>query len=383
MKKPTVNTEFMVLKTRLNKPMKKVGMIGCGNISQAYFDAAKDLNDIEIVACADLNMEVAQAKAEENGCKAVTVDEILADPEIEIILNLTTPQGHAPVNTAALLAGKHVHCEKPYAVTREEGKAVLALSKEKGLMTGCAPDTFLGAGHQTARKMIDDGWIGKPIAGTAFMMCPGHEAWHPNPEFYYLKGGGPMFDMGPYYITALVNMLGPAKKVAAICGRALEERTCTSESRSGDKMPVEVTTHLAGTIEFVNGAIITVIMSFDIKKNSLPPIEIHGTAGSMRVPDPNGFGGSVQVFRPGNKEWKEVPHSHPYPGNMRSIGAADMAAAIDDGRTNRCSGDVAYHVLDIMHAFDESSETGTHVVLESTCERPAALPMAVDAGELS
>ncbi len=362
--------------------MKKVGMIGCGNICQAYFNAAKQLDSIEIVACADLDMEAAEAKAEENGCKAVTVDAILADPQIDIILNLTTPQAHASVNTAALQAGKHVHCEKPFAVTREDGKAVLELATEKGLLTGCAPDTFLGAGHQTARKLIDDGWIGRPIAGTAFMMCPGHESWHPNPGFYYLKGGGPMFDMGPYYVTALVNMLGPAKRVSAISGRSFDERTCTSEVRNGEKLPVEVTTHLAGTIEFECGAIITVVMSFDIKKHSMPPIEIHGTAGSMRVPDPNGFGGTVSVFRPGQEGWQDVPHSHGYAQNMRSIGVADMAAAIEGDRMNRCSGEVAYHVLDLMHAFDESSETGKHVVLESTCERPEALPMDLRHGEL-
>lgn len=362
--------------------MKNVGIIGCGNISQAYFNASKNLNAINIVACADLNMDAANAKAEENGCKAMTVDDLLADPSIEIIINLTTPQGHAPVNTAALEAGKHVHCEKPFAVTREEGQAVLKLAAQKGLLTGCAPDTFLGAGHQTARKLIDDGWIGKPIAGTAFMMCPGHERWHPNPGFYYLKGGGPMFDMGPYYITALVNMLGPAKRVSAVAGKSFEERTCTSEARMGDKLPVEVTTHLAGTIEFCNGAIITVVMSFDIQKHSMPPIEIHGTTGSMKVPDPNGFGGKVSVFRAGQDGWQEVPHTHGFAGNMRSIGAADMASAIENDRPNRCSGDLAYHVLDIMHAFDESSETGQHVILQSTCERPAALPLDLPKGEL-
>ncbi len=360
----------------------KAGIIGCGNISQAYFNASKGLDILEIKACADLNMDAAKAKAEENEVQAMTIEDLLADPEIEIVINLTIPQAHAEVNLRALEAGKHVHCEKPFAVEREDGLKVLALAKEKGLMTGCAPDTFLGGGLQTCRKVIDDQWIGKPVAGTAFMSCHGHESWHPNPGFYYQTGGGPLFDMGPYYLTALVNLLGPVKRVSAICGRALDERLATSEGAKGQILPVEVNTHVAGTLEFCNGAIITLVMSFDVWKHSSHFIEVHGTAGSLKVPDPNNFDGDISVFRPGMENWESVPYSHGYTENMRSIGVADMAYAIRSGRANRCSGELAYHVLDVMHAFDESSNSGTHIEIKSTCAQPAALPMDLAAGQL-
>ncbi|VGO15886.1 1,5-anhydro-D-fructose reductase [Pontiella desulfatans] len=360
----------------------KAGIIGCGNISPAYFAAAKKLELLEIVSCADLIGQKAEDKAEENGVKAVSVQELLADPEIGIVINLTTPQAHAEVNLQALHAGKHVHCEKPFAITREDGQKVLALAQEKGLLTGCAPDTFLGGGLQTCRKLVDDGWIGKPVAGTAFMCCPGHESWHPNPGFYYLRGGGPMLDMGPYYLTALVNLLGPVKRVAAIAGRKANERLATSEEASGQVLPVEVNTHAAGTLEFRNGAIITLVMSFDVWKHGNHPIELHGTSGSLRIPDPNCFDGEVSVFRAGMDDWETVPLSHGYTDNMRSIGAADMAYAIQSGRPNRCSGEMAYHILDVMLAFDESSETGQHIDIASTCEQPAPLPLDLPAGKL-
>lgn len=360
----------------------KVGIIGCGAISNAYLNAAKTFEVIDIVAGADINMDVAKAKAEEHNIKAVPVDEILADPEIKIILNLTIPQAHAEINIRALEAGKHAYCEKPFAVTREEGQGVLELAKEKGLMTGCAPDTFLGGGIQTCRKLIDDGVIGKPIAGTAFMMCHGHERWHPNPGFYYLNGGGPMFDMGPYYLTALVNLLGPVKRVSACTAKTFEERTCTCEARYGEILPVEVNTHVAGTMEFVSGAIITIVMSFDVWLHSNKCIELHGTEGSMEVPNPNTFGGPVNVSKPNVVGWQEYVLTHGYSDNMRSIGVADMAYAIQSGRKNRCSGELAYHILDVMHAFDESSESGTHIMIESTCERPEPFPLGLKNGQL-
>jgi predicted dehydrogenase len=351
----------------------KVGIIGCGNISGAYLKGAKAFNNIEVVSCADINMEAALAKAEEFEIKAVSVDEILADKDIEIIINLTTPQGHAPVNIQALNAGKHVHCEKPFAITLEEGQAVLKLAKEKNLYVGCAPDTFLGGGIQTCRKIIDDNWIGKPISGTASMMCAGHESWHPNPGFYYLNGGGPLFDMGPYYITALINLLGPVTRVCASTGKGFKTRTCTAEATNGTILPVETATHLTGILDFECGAIITVIMSFDVQKNSHKPIEIYGTTGSILVPDPNGFGGPVMVST-NRAEWKEMPLTHKYTENSRIFGVSDMADAIQAGRTNRCAGELAYHVLEVMHAFQKSSDNGCHVNIESTCEQPSALP---------
>jgi len=359
----------------------KVGVIGCGNISDAYFKAAKTFTSIEYAYCADLNMEAAKAKEELYACKAVSVEELLANNEVKIVLNLTTPQVHAKVNTMALEADKHVYAEKPFALSMEEGTPVIELAKQKNLRIGSAPDTFLGGGIQTVRKLIDENWIGTPISGTAFMMCPGHESWHPAPEFYYLPGGGPLFDMGPYYITALINLLGPIKKVTAINGCGFNERTCTSEARFGDKMPVEINTHVAGLLEFECGTIITLIMSFDAAKHSCPCIELHGTAGSISVPDPNSFGGPVK-FAKARCDWQEVPIPFGYTDNMRSIGLADMAKAINDGRKHRCSGELAFHVLEVMCALETSSKKETHIYIKNSCERPDALPLGLLHSEL-
>ena len=359
----------------------KVGVIGCGNISDAYFKTAKTFTSIEYSYCADLNMEAAKAKEELYGSKAVSVEELLAKDEVKIVLNLTTPQVHAKVNIMALEAGKHVYAEKPFALSIEEGAPVIELAKKKNLRLGSAPDTFLGGGLQTARKLLDENWIGTPVSGTAFMMCPGHESWHPAPEFYYLKGGGPLFDMGPYYITALINLLGPVKKVTSINGRGLEERICTSADRLGDKLPVEIDTHVAGLLEFECGTIITLIMSFDIIKSSCPCLELHGTTGSLSIPDPNTFGGPVK-FAKFLSDWREVPIPFGYTDNMRSIGLADMAEAIRGERKHRCSGELAFHVLEIMCALEKSAAEEKHIYLESSCERPDALPLGLLHSEL-
>ena len=363
------------------KPV-KTGIIGVGNISQAYFNSARRLADIEIVACADLDMEVAREKAQENGIRALSVDELLADPEIGIVINLTIPQAHAEVNTRILAAGKHAHAEKPFAITREDGRAVLDLARDKGLLIGCAPDTFLGAGLQTCRKLIDDGRIGRPIAGTATMACPGHESWHPNPGFYYLTGGGPVFDMAPYYITALVHLLGAVARVSAMASRPHETRIATSEAAKGRVLPVEVDTHTAGLLEFANGAIISLVMSFDVKKHSAHPIEIHGTEASLKVPDPNTFGGPVFVASAPSADWEDVPLAFPHADNFRGIGAADLAVALRENRPNRCSGDLAYHVLDVMIALEDSAREGRHITLDSTCAQPAPLPLGLVEGHL-
>ena len=250
---------------------------------------------------------------------------------------------------------------------------------EKGLRVGCAPDTFLGAGIQTSRKALDEGAIGRPIAGTAFMCGHGHESWHPSPAFYYDVGGGPMLDMGPYYITALVNILGPVKRVAGITTKAFEERIATSDAASGQRIPVKTTTHLTGAIEFANGAIITMIMSFDMWKHSLPCIELYGEIGSMQVPDPNGFGGSVRVST-ARDGWSDVPLA--FPKNARMIGVIDMVRAIQSARPHRVSGALAYHVLEVMLAFDKSSQSGQHAEIGSTVERPAPLPPGLEEWEI-
>ena len=352
----------------------KVGIIGCGNISGIYFKAGQTFPILDIVACADLSLERAEAKAKEfNIPKACSPAELLSDPDIEIVINLTIPNAHYDVCHAALEAGKHVHVEKPLSITREQGKALLDLAKEKGLRVGAAPDTFLGAGLQTCRKIIDDGWIGEPIGATAFMLNHGHESWHSDPEFYYKVGGGPMFDMGPYYLTALVSLIGPIRSVTGSTRTTFSERTITSAPKYGTKISVDVPTHVAGIMNFANGAIGTILTSFDVWSSSLPHIEIYGTEGSLRVPDPNTFGGPVQLRRAGAKEWTEMPLSHKFAENSRGIGVADMAYAIQEGRPHRASGNLGYHVLEAMHGFHDASDTGAHYTMQSTVAQPAPL----------
>ncbi len=355
----------------------KIGIIGCGNISGIYFKAGKAFRNVEVAACADMVPERARAKGEEHGVPSVTVKQLLGDPGIEIVVNLTIPRAHAEVSLAALEAGKHVYSEKPLAITRADGKRVLDSAQSRGLRVGCAPDTFLGAGLQTCRKLIDDGRIGKPIGATGFMMCHGHESWHPDPEFYYAAGGGPMFDMGPYYLTALISLLGPVVRIAGSARATFPERTITSEKKYGQRIPVETPTHIAGVMDFREGAIATLVTSFDVWSANLPPLEIYGTEGSLSVPDPNTFGGIVSVRRMGAKEWSAVPHTHGFAENYRGIGVADMAACIRNGAEHRAGGDLAFHVLDIMGGFLDASREGNSYRPVSDVERPAPLPLGL------
>jgi len=354
----------------------RVGIIGCGNISRIYFTNLKQYPEVELVAAADIDLERAKERAAEfELAKAYTPDQLLADPDIDIVVNLTIPKAHASVCMDALRAGKHVYVEKPLAVTREEGRAMLELAREKGLRVAGAPETFLGGGIQTARKLIDDGAIGTPIAVSGFMICGGHESWHPDPEFYYEIGGGPMFDMGPYYLTAFVTMLGPIRRVTGSAVISYPERTITSEKKRGKKITVETPTHLAGVIDFESGAVGTLITSFDAPAGSvLPSIEVLGSAGSLLVPDPNGFGGEVKLRRAGSGEWESVALTHGHTDNNRGIGVADMARAIAEGREHRAHGDMAYHVLEAMHGFHDAARDGKHYVMQSTCSRPAPMP---------
>ena len=225
-----------------------IGVIGCGNISDAYFRSLPSFPDVRLAAASDLVMERAKAKAEQYGFRAMTTEELLNDPEIRLVINLTTPEFHTAVNKRILMAGKHAYTEKPFGLDREAGREVLALAASKGLRTGGAPDTFLGGAHQTCRRLVDAGAIGKVVAGTAFMQCHGHESWHPNPAFYYRRGGGPLFDMGPYYLTALVNLLGPVAEVAAFGGRAFDEREITAPAATEKSCKVEVDTHIAAVL---------------------------------------------------------------------------------------------------------------------------------------
>lgn len=351
----------------------KIGVVGCGNISNMYLESGKKFDVLDIVAVADLDLERAKAKAEEHGiARALSVAELLADPEIEIVLNLTIPKAHYDVCKAALDAGKHAYVEKPLSLTRDQGRDLLRIAKEKNLRVGGAPDTFLGAALQTCRKLIDDGAIGRPVAATAFMMAGGVEKWHPNPEFFYKPGGGPMLDMGPYYLTALISLLGPIRRVTGSAQMSFPERMITSQPLSGQSILVETPTHIAGVLDFQSGAVGTIITSFDVWAHNLPPIEIHGSEGSLSVPDPNYFGGVVKLYREG--KWEEVPLTHGYEENSRGIGLADMAYAIQENRPQRASGELAFHVLDAMYGFLDSSEQGRHYLMESAGVRPDALP---------
>jgi len=359
-----------------------IGLIGCGNISAAYLKAAQRFPILDIKAVADMRSEAAEKRGAEFGLPWMRVDQLLKRDDIEIVINLTVPLAHTDVSLAVLNAGKHVHSEKPLGVNVAEARKVMDLAAQKGLRVGCAPDTFLGGGHQTARKLIDDGAIGTPVAGSAFFMCPGHERWHPAPGFYYLRGGGPMLDMGPYYITDLVQLLGPVASVMGSTARPKSERLVTSEPMKGKLIPVEVATHVAGTLEFESGALVSVAMSFDVLNHRHAPIEIYGDSGSMLVPEPNRFGGEVQVAKTGG-EWESVRLTHGHvDGEFRSIGVADMATAIVTSRPHRASGALAFHVLEVMEAFQTSSDEGRRVKIGSRVDRPAMMPAGRETGQI-
>lgn len=360
----------------------RVGIIGCGKIAPAYIAGMKDYSFLSVEAVADLDMDRARAFADEHGiARALTVEALLAAPEIEIVVNLTVPKAHAPVNRAILEAGKHAYVEKPLAMNREEAAALLGEARKRNLRLGAAPDTFLGGGIQTCRKLIDDGAIGRPVAATALFACPGHESWHPNPKFYYEQGGGPLWDMGPYYITALVHLLGPATRVSGSAKASYETRTITSQPLAGTVIPVETATHVSGTIDFAGGAMATLLMSFDVWHHNLPRIEIYGTEGSLVVPDPNCFDGEVRLRRAGEESWTTVPLTHR--GDIhRGTGVAEMARAIRLDRPHRASGELAAHVVDIMQAFDDSSAQERHIHLAPFDATPAPLPAGLARGEL-
>ncbi len=305
-----------------------VGIVGCGDISRVYLEEAPRFSDyFQVVACTDILEEKARERAQQFGIPTVcaSLSEMLALPEVEIVLNLTIPKAHGEVAMQALEAGKHVYNEKPLALTLEDATKMLQCAQDKGLSVCCAPDTVLGAGIQTCRKVLDDGWIGRVVSGTAFMQCPGHESWHPSPEFYYQQGGGPLFDMGPYYLTGLITLLGPVSRVTACTGKAQSSRRITSKPKFGQNVAVEVPTHVAGILEFESGAIITMIMSFDVQAHTLPCIELYGANGSMQVPDPNTFGGPVKIMTQGNASWSELPMPFAYAEQSRGLGLAEQA----------------------------------------------------------
>jgi predicted dehydrogenase len=384
-----------------------VGVIGIGDISDVYIRNLQQYGIVKVLACAGRSLEKAQQKAQLHGIARpyASALELIADPDIDIILNLTLPAAHAEINLAALRAGKHVYTEKPLAATLEEGRAILALARERGLMLASAPDTFLGARLQTCRKLIDDGAIGEITAASAFVVSHGHEWFHPGPEFFYQHGGGPLLDIGPYYVTALLSLLGPVKRCSAMARKTFATRTVESAPLHGKTFPVEVDTHITGNMEFASGAIGTLIASFDVWDSELPRMEIYGTRGTLCIRDidpvdgPNLFGGAVWLRTAEQYRWKDLPRQQPMPDwievpvehrfaetshrvNSRGIGLVDMAYAIANQRAARASGEMALHSLELMHGLLASAANGEFYHLHSSCDRPQPLPVDFPDNEL-
>ncbi len=361
-----------------------VGIIGCGNISAAYLKLGPSFANLDLRAVADINMDNARLRASEFNVRAETVDEILAAPDVDVIVNLTVPAAHYDVSRRILEAGKHAYSEKPLVLSLDEGERLQELAASRNLRVGSAPDTFLGGSHQQARAAIDDGRVGRVIGGTAHVMGHGMEKWHPNPDFFFAPGGGPVLDMGPYYITNLVQLIGPVKSVTAMAKAGLPTRTIQNGPRNGEVLQVTTPTDIHAILEFVNGATVTLGASWDVWKNRHANMELYGEEASLFVPDPNFFGGTVEIG--GEGEIEALPASdHPFGqanfttgdgrhlANWRGAGLADMAQGIAEGRKHRCDIDLAVHVVDVMTGILRSGEERRFVDMTTTCERPAAL----------
>ncbi len=355
-----------------------VGIIGCGNISTTYFELSPMFKGIEVLACADISTDAAKARAVTYGVRALEVGELLKADEIDIVVNLTVPAVHYEVSAKALDAGKHVYSEKPFVLSVKEGLDLKKLAAKKKLRVGSAPDTFLGGSHQLARHLIDSGKLGKITSGSLHIMSHGMEHWHPNPDFFFQPGGGPVLDLGPYYIADLINLIGPVKRVASLATIPAKERTITSQPRYGQKIPVNTPTTIFSLMEFENGASVSLHSSWDVWSHNHAPIELYGEEGSLFVPDPNFCGGEVRYTdraKPRKAAW-----AHPFGranqgprANYRTAGLADMALAISGERPHRCSLDAALHAIDVMTGMLKSGETGRFVDMRTRCERPAAL----------
>lgn len=356
----------------------KVGVIGCGNISEIYFSNLRDMfsDYAQIVMCGDLDATKVAAKVERYCVRGSTnADDVLTDAQVDCVLNLTTPPFHYNVCKRAMLAGKHVYVEKPLSILRDEGRELVELAKERGLQICCAPDTFLGGGLQTCIEIVQSGAIGRIVGLAGFMMSSGHESWHPDPAFYYKRGAGPLFDMGPYYLTAFIALAGGIRRVCGSAVKSFPTRLITSQPRNGQVIEVEVPTHINAVLEFENGAAGTLTTTFDVCASRLPNIELYGSEGTLAVPDPNTFGGPVLLRKRGEEEWTEIPITKPYAANARGVGLADMALAIAQKREPLASGALALHVLDVMHAIHEAAASGQYVTPESVCARPAILQL--------
>ncbi len=361
-----------------------VGIIGCGNISKIYAEAGKKFADLDIVACADLEVSRAEALASEHGIpKVLTVEELLSSSDVKLVINLTVPAAHGEIATRAIKKGKHVYNEKPLTLRRREAREMIGLAREKKVRIGCAPDTFLGGGLQTCRKLIDSGAIGVPVGGTGFMLSRGPESWHPNPEFFYKKGAGPLFDMGPYYLTAFTTLLGPVGRVSGAARMSFKERQITSQPLAGSNITVEVPTFVTGVLEFDSGPVVTLTTSFDVVGSQFRNIEIYGSEGTLVVPDPNTFNGPILLRKRDETEWREMPSEFGYTENSRGLGVADMVNAIVNGREHRANERVAFHVLDLMHSIVDSAEAGRRVELASSMSRPEPLPPGLAPGRVA
>ncbi|WP_337267359.1 Gfo/Idh/MocA family protein [Oryzifoliimicrobium ureilyticus] len=367
-----------------------VGIIGCGNISTTYFSLSPLFKGIKVLACADLNADMAKQRAEEFGVKAQSIDELLANSELDVIVNLTVPAAHYAVSKSILEAGKHVYSEKPLVLSLEEGEELRRIGREKRLFIGCAPDTFLGGAHQLARKYIDEGGVGRITSGTCHVMSPGMEMWHPNPGFFFLQGGGPILDLGPYYVANLINLIGPVKRVGALTSMANPTRTITSQPLAGTIIPVETPTTIHALLEFVSGATVTLSASWDVWSHRHANMELYGTEGSIYVPDPNFFGGDVEVSGRDKNIRPLEAWDHPFSrlnqespngsrANYRTAGLADMAIALIEGRDPRCSLDRSLHGIDIMTSILKSGAEGRFVDMTTSCTQPA--PLGIEEAE--
>lgn len=350
----------------------RIGVIGCGNICGIYFENLGKSNEVKIVSCADLDPAKAASASEKYGVPAAeSAEALIADPNVDLVLNLTVPKAHHAISKQALRKQKHVYSEKPLALTAAKGADLVDCAKQYGVLLGCAPDTVLGAGIQTCRQLIDEGAIGKPLSFNAFMQCPGHESWHPAPEFYYEEGGGPMLDMGPYYLSALVTLLGAIRTVQSYAKSAWDIRTITSQPKAGTEVLVETPTHIASLLEFETGVVGHFTASFDVQQSTLPHVEIVGTEGTLLVPDPNGFGGEPKIWTKMTRTWESVPLRTPHSDNARGLGVIDLARAVKEHRAPRASGDLALHILEAM----ELTVAGTSGTMLST---RAFQPMPMD-----
>src|SRR3989338_5724051 len=362
-----------------------IGIIGCGNISTSFLRRAPLFKGLEVRAVADVNMAAATARAAEFNTRAQSVDDLLANKDVDVVINLTIPDAHYPVTRRILEAGKHAYSEKPLVLTLAEGVALRDLAAAKGLAVGCAPDTFLGGTHQQARALIDDGRLGTITTGNAAIQGHGPESWHPNPEFFYLPGAGPVMDMGPYYIANLINLLCPVRRVGALTSSATPTRTIGSGDRAGQEIPVKTPSNIQALLEFHSGATIAFSASWDVWSHKRNHFELYGTEGSLYVPDPNFFGGPLEIAGRDGVIQAVAPWDHPFGiinqkghrgedlANYRTAGMADMVLAVTEGRDARCSLERTLHGVDVMTAALKSGETGQFITLTTTCTRPAAL----------